>query len=386
MLYDYCIVGGGLAGLYTAFRLEQQEPNANIIILERNRQLGGRIDTIDGVEAGAGRFHDKQHRINQLVNELGLHKKPIDKFGFFIPSGQHMLYNWNQIDEIMQRIVHRPNIPRDITFLQFAKSVVSSTDTDILVDFYGYTFDNMNAHDTANMIRMHFTKNQYYTLDGGMYQLIQGLVQQLKATTRTHMRVNSIEYNSNFMNVRCDDGSLYTSKRCICAVPATTLRRWSIFKPIFPLLRNIKSLPLCRIYARIPNLPNKSVTTDNNLRIVIPIHDDVVMMSYTDGHRATQWKRLLDDKGIMAVNREHKRLLESIYGISVRMPTHTKIYYWKDGVAYFGTGFDSRTMPRKIMHPLPGVPLYVCGENYSATNYQWMEGALDTSDYILGIL
>ena len=90
-MYEYCIIGGGLAGLYTAYKLEQREPNAKIILLERNRQLGGRIDTVAGVEAGAGRFHEQQPLINQLIKELGLKSKPIRETDFFIPTGTHTL-------------------------------------------------------------------------------------------------------------------------------------------------------------------------------------------------------------------------------------------------------------------------------------------------------
>ena len=42
--YDYIIIGGGLAGLYTAYKINQSEPKAKLLILERNKQMGGRID------------------------------------------------------------------------------------------------------------------------------------------------------------------------------------------------------------------------------------------------------------------------------------------------------------------------------------------------------
>ena len=35
------------------------------------------------------------------------------------------------------------------------------------------------------------------------------------------------------------------------------------------------------------------------------------------------------------------------------------------------------------MQPFEDKKLFVCGENYSAKNTAWMEGALDTSEYIL---
>jgi len=54
--YDYIIIGGGLAGLYVAYKLNQMEPNAKLLILERNRAMGGRIDTIGKTRGGRGTF------------------------------------------------------------------------------------------------------------------------------------------------------------------------------------------------------------------------------------------------------------------------------------------------------------------------------------------
>jgi hypothetical protein len=153
-------------------------------------------------------------------------------------------------------------------------------------------------------------------------------------------------------------------------------------------LNMIKTLPLCRIYAKgVYNIVgDDKVTVNNNLRIVIPINrkTDTTMISYTDNKYARFWKNILDTKGMDAVNKEHQRLLrETFRRDDVPLPRKTEVFYWEHGVAYFGPGFDSKTMPRQIMRPYKRMPLFVCGENYSEKNNQWMEGALDTSDYIL---
>ena len=103
------------------------------------------------------------------------------------------------------------------------------------------------------------------------------------------------------------------------------------------------------------------------------------MMSYTDGKYARFWKRLLDKDGVDALNREHQRLIKQATGIDIPMPQDTKVYYWEHGVVYFKPGFDSETMLKQIRKPYADIPLYVCGENFSEFNGQWMEGALDTA-------
>jgi hypothetical protein len=154
------------------------------------------------------------------------------------------------------------------------------------------------------------------------------------------------------------------------------------------MLQMIKTLPLCRIYAKgvYDSVGDDKVTVNNNLRIIIPIDrkTDMTMISYTDNKYARYWKNLLDTKGIDAVNKEHQRLLrETFKRDDIPLPRKIQMFYWEHGVAYFGPGFDSKTMPRQIMRPFKNMPLFVCGENYSEKNNQWMEGALDTSDYIL---
>jgi hypothetical protein len=154
-------------------------------------------------------------------------------------------------------------------------------------------------------------------------------------------------------------------------------------------LEKIHTLPLCRIYAKFSPPFNQwfqglpKVTTNNNLRIVIPIDETTIMISYTDNHYARFWKDLNDKKGIEAVNKELQRLVHQTLNINIREPEHTEIFYWEHAVAYFGKGFDSKKDTKKILCPNKNIPLFICGENFSEKNNQWIEGSLDTSKYIL---
>jgi monoamine oxidase len=70
---DVAIVGGGLAGTYLAYRLQQK--NISYMLLEAKSQLGGRIysgETEGSFDLGPTWFWPHQHNMKKLLNELQL--------------------------------------------------------------------------------------------------------------------------------------------------------------------------------------------------------------------------------------------------------------------------------------------------------------------------
>ena len=77
--YDIIIIGGGIAGLYTAYNILQKYPNKSFVILEKNKRkfLGGRMGNHifygEKVVIGAGIGRKKKDKLLvQLINELGI--------------------------------------------------------------------------------------------------------------------------------------------------------------------------------------------------------------------------------------------------------------------------------------------------------------------------
>lgn len=83
MKLDVAVVGGGVAGAYSAWRLQQATPEAHIGLFEYSNRIGGRLFTVTlpglphvKAEVGGMRYIPESHRmVASLVEHLGLPTK-----------------------------------------------------------------------------------------------------------------------------------------------------------------------------------------------------------------------------------------------------------------------------------------------------------------------
>ena len=414
MVNDMIIVGGGLSGLYSAYKYQKKYPKAKILLLECQDRLGGRIYTYEDdiygkIEAGAARFLPEHKHMIQLIHELNLesHINPIppdigyepipDTISTKLHHTPKDITNLNKI--ILKQANKTPHeVLQNTIFMYFVKKVLSPEEAQLYYDSFGYTSELtfMNAYDTTQLIKNHFMLKHFLNLKGGLSQIVDKLEAKLRSKRnieiKTKCHVSDIEYNGQdqLFKISCKTNKTFQGRSCICTFNKETAEHFPIFKPIKSYLKYIKNLPLCRIYSKFSPDPETNepwfkgrnkFTTNNQLRMVIPMNADrgTAMISYSDNHYAKSWYKLYKTKGIDAVNQKlHKLIQQSVPNTPIPLPTHTKIFYWEHAVAYYGKGFDSTTMLNKIRQPYPDIPLYLCGENYSEKNNQWMEGALDT--------
>ena len=408
---DVIIIGGGLSGLYTGYNILKTVKNIKVVILEKEERLGGRVETFKNrnmsVESGAGRFHNKNNLLNELLEELQLMDKKISignmKFTWS-NENQDVIKLENMNKDIKYTIIESNKTSDDIlrnqTFYSYIANVLGKEKANEIQDHFGYSseFTHMNAYDALVLMKDHLiTNNQYFALSGGLEQIIKELTKRIKnmgGQILTRREVENIDYDKTTarFSIKCYNYvKIYNSRQCVCAVTSNTLSKLTIFKPVHKYIKLIKELPLCRIYSKFPvkndawfsGIPR--MTMNNKIRMMIPINPDdgIIMISYTDNNYAKYWNRLYKTKGIEGVDREHKKIIDRVFGINIPIPIDTKVFYYEHGVAYFAPGFNSDIMLKKIMKPYDDIPLYACGENFSKQNNQWMEGSLDTSKDIM---
>ena len=467
MVYDFVIVGGGIGGLYTAYKLHLQYPKKTILVLEKENYLGGRVftyrDKYMTVEAGAGRFSDKHTKLLKLIRELGLDSKivPITgSVGYAPADGTNSIYNSFADTPVVAKSLMRKtvnsvrqyssingnplpllesmgmtaldvslgssNVPisgfiakvvlaskgeplsklQNISFIDYAKQVLkNNSEVQLIIDAFGYYSELviMNAHDAIQLMDLLGPFNRFYIMNGGLDQIIEKLVLRLdskyvkilKNKTVSDIVLHMDDKNNEifFEIIILENVRRAVTRVCICALPLWALKKLSISRHFSPLLKQVLCAPLCRIYSKFAIDADGDVwfkgmpklTTNNNLRMIIPISEKegVIMISYTDNKFAKYWKRIYDKYGVDGVDSRIAKLIKESTGMDIPKPINTRVCYWDCGVGYWGVGADSAATSRAIIKPFCDFSFYVCGEHFSESFQQWMEGALETSEKVI---
>lgn len=439
MKYDIVIIGGGIGGLYCAYKLLKGGFSGSLVVLEKEKKLGGRVHTYTDkhmmVEAGAGRFHNGHVRVIELIRELGLSRKVLPLVGtaVFAPSdGRGVVMNsvldapgaWPVLDGALDVALGAQNIPssglisrvivasqlrsadylRSVSFLDYAKTVLTAEEVEFVLATFGYYSELviMNAYDSIALMGELGPGNQFFWLKGGLSQIISelaGNIEKMGGVIRLGKSVDKVEYVGGEFVVSCAENAktrVILGKQCICALPKQVMEKIS-FVGVGSrawkarMRKELVCAPLCRIYAKFAKgdvwfrgLPK--MTTNNPLRMIIPISekDGVIMISYSDNVFADFWHKLEQKAGISGVIDMLRRLIMLSCGVVMPKPVAVRVFYWGCGVGYWGVGSDSSRFFEEMMC-LAGddVPLFLCGEHYSMSHQQWMEGALETAEKVV---
>lgn len=419
MIYDIIIIGGGISGLNTFYQLKKRNPNINILLLEKNPDLGGRIQTyrksLNGenyqFEEGAYRFNQNHKLLLHLVKELDLeqYKIKINFKSVFKPSCScNTNYPDNLPDYYMKKILDFYNKynSEDITnytFYEYAKKVLTTEELKLFVASNGY-YDSIvcnNAKDQIESFKINYNSSlSFFTLICGIDRIITGLkelIVEMGGNIKTNVSVENVDYNKNkkMFQISTNSNVTYNCRQCILAIPKTELLKLNILTENLctkKLLQSTGIKKYCKIYYTfkeedIPLLEQiKNTTTDNYLRHVLQIHPEngTMLISYTDSKFSEYWKELYDQDPVnySMVKKYIKKNIYKTFGIVLPEPIDINIFYWKFGNGYWKKNVDSSQASQQILQPMNSIPLYICGENYS-TNQGWMEGALETSELVV---
>lgn len=401
---DYLIIGGGIAGLYCAYKLSERVPGTAIAVIESDTELGGRIRTqmIPGftVEKGAARFSGNHSRLLGSIREMGL-----DSYKTKLPTSRDFVYR-GSIDAFDLKKALRDFYAkaqkvgrverRKITLYQLAVKLYDDAYAQKLQASFGYDAEwtTLNADAGLRMFSRDFfqpsQEEDYYVLSCGLTTLVERIGETLRkrgvtfylGTPVTDIRVGKV--------ITVTAGSKeYQGKHLICALPKGALEKLSIFSQV-PEIQDVTPIPLCRLYVKYPSKGGKpwfhqmeKTTTDHYLRYIIPINEaEGTMMYYTDSTYAKMWHNWSQVSEKQLIERVHQALREIFPKTRIEEPLAVKVCFWGAGVHLWKPGIDYQKSSRALIQPLGSQKVYICNEAYSQLQ-DWMEGSLQMAEGVL---
>src|SRR5262249_35543442 len=109
--FDVVVVGGGVSGVYVAWRLQTADPGRKIAVCEMSERIGGRLYSVTPpgmppgrAEGGAMRFHSRHVLVSRLIAHLSL---IVDRFLtgdtrnlLFLRGRQFTQADWHDPDRV----------------------------------------------------------------------------------------------------------------------------------------------------------------------------------------------------------------------------------------------------------------------------------------------
>ena len=408
-MYEYVIVGGGMAGLHIARLLAKKYPDRSICIVEKYGAFGGRIDTYVPrdkptlhYESGAGRIGDQHKMVAEYVKEFGLTKAYIKPHitHRHVESDGSLTIGDNSFTEIIgQMLEDLPTAIKDqlhtMTIKEACSEAYGSAIVDRVFTEFGYKAETevLRADIAFDTFRGFMgERGNYYIVVEGLSEIPRRLAKdnlEMGVRLITNVTVRDLAKEGDcwkVVGVCMEKPWSCMAKRVIFAVTRNALAQIPMFTGEW-MVEGVRMEPLLRVYARFPLANGKPwfhdvghTTTNNVVRYIIPINpaEGLIMISYTDAADARYWIEKPKEERQRGIMEEIRRLFPEK---EIPEPEHWSFHSWKDGCSYwlpYPVGpLDARKAQHEVHYPYPASApnVYICGESWSCCQ-TWIEGAV----------
>lgn len=397
-MYDICIIGAGIAGLYCAREIQKKMPGAKICILEKFKNIGGRIytfhTTVNGQhlswEAGAGRIHKSHHNVLKLLKEYNIDTIPIaGGVEWRTPEGSRPI----DFMKLLQNLeLHRipENDLETKTLKDIFTEIMGTKKAQDLMNQYEYRseLDTLKASKALESLDHELGGHSGFSvIKGGFSLLIDKLKQSIpRVEILTEHEVSDIQASKILVKGK----KPIMASRVIVAIQRDAAVKLPCLKAL-PIMEQVKMRPLVRMYAVFPLEDGKAwfagiqrFLCDLPIRYVIPMDPTkgTIMISYTDGPESEYWlKQKNPEPQVM------KQIRSLFPNLSVPDPLFFKVHPWSDGCSYWTPGeYDFNKVSKASVKPLPDMPnLYMCNESW-AYEQCWVKCSIDQAQKVIDII
>ena len=383
-IYDYIVVGGGIAGLYSNYILSK---NKKGILLEKEDYFGGRVleKEFHGamLKLGAGIVTAENKKILKLIDKLKIEKHAfVSSLTSLLPKKFNMKV---AVEKIIKMYKKEKNNIKEMNVEQF------------LLKYFGKEFTkdfiaNCEYHDFLKSDIMYFIK--YYKIKDMIHQndtiyglrwtdLVNKLVKDNCHKNSIVTKVTKDTKDNNIFNISVNN-TIYKTKKVIFAVTLKPLDKLLKGLIDFSYSDYIGAVPYIRIYTYHSKKIQRGKLggfnlVPNVLYKIIPYTDNIMMTSYADSKDAITLGKLMELKKSEQIKQVQK-LLDDLeeYGVAKNKIDDILIHYWPEGVHYykpFGNK-DYKEVLKKLRNPIKGIK--VIGEMVSL-NHGYVEGAISYS-------
>jgi len=399
MIYDYCIIGGGIAGLYCALKLIEKN---SVLLCEKYSTLGGRVSTFYKnfykgsiqYEEGAGRISSKHTLVINLIKKYNLTLIPISPELHYKQNGSTPITE--NLFEPALNIFFEPlhNLPESVlqknTIRELLEEIHGKEKTDAYLNRFPYRaeVDVLRADVGLEVFRNEMGSHEgYYVVKEGLSALIKGMKEEFihlgGKVANEYECINITKkqdtFVSEFLSGKNKKLIHINSEKVICALPSEALKKIPCFKN-YQSLKYVKMEPLLRIYAEYPRPWFSGVgriVTDTPIRYFLPMSGNLAMVSYTDSRDTEIYHKIIKSSSENALGSVIQKQLKELFP-TIEIPNYRffKTHYWKYGATYWLPGeYDVKKESLNSIKPFKS-DLYVVGESFSLKQ-AWMEGSLE---------
>ncbi len=414
-IYDYIIVGAGMAGLHCARRLLEEKPGLKILLLEKYNYIGGRVTTfrkqlpkIGQVqwENGAGRIHASHEMVRSYMKRYGLHWVPISDTALVQDRDGAPLHE-DQFNDMatlyLNPLFFLPDeVLKTYTVERLLNKIIGPQKTkSFLAEFpYRAEVNTLRADEGIKhlMATDDVAGSDFGVCAEGLGRIAEELAAEVVAAGATILLGHSVEniYMSGritHVNVRLANTRrhmIFNARSVILALHSNAMKHIPEVAK-WPVLQSLAMRPLLRVYAVFPVGPakkawfgpDKIIFKNNPIRYFIPIDParGICMLSYTDADDTQVWMK----DAASDPEKLERRMMASIRRAfplaRIPDPIYFKAHPWTDGCTYWLPGHEIPHGPLNVFENV-----WTCGESFSPDRQCWIEGALESAEELVSHL